>query len=283
MKIGCCSNMLVKSSAPVGEEQEHKLKRTGFDFLEKIAKVGFDYVELPLAQVMALDEEHFERLLDKITELGLPCEACNNFFPVTMRLTGPSVDQEAVDAYVAAALQRARRMGARSVIFGSGPAKNVPDGFKLEDGYRQLVDMLKRVDDFAGRENVTIAIEPLRKQECNLINTYEAGYRMAQEVAGKNIRVLVDYYHLGTEREPVEHILAGKEWLQHTHTASLDRRSFPVKLDDQLNEDFYRALKTAGYDDCISLEAYTDDFDHDAPLSLAFLRHQIENAKPFAQ
>ena len=282
MKIGCCSNMLVKSTALVGDEQEQKLKRTGFDFWERIAKVGFDYVEMPLAQIMALDDEQFERVLAKISDLGLPCEACNNFFPVTMRLTGPSVDEVAVDAYVTAALKRARQMGARSVIFGSGPAKNVPEGFPLEEGYRQLVRMLKRVDPIAGRENVTIAIEPLRNQECNLINTYEAGYRMAEDVSGKNIRVLVDYYHLGTEREPVEHILDGKQWLQHTHTASLDRRTFPMKLDDTLNEDFYRALKTIGYNDCISLEAYTDDFDHDAPLSLAFLRHQIATAQPLS-
>ncbi len=280
MKIGCCSNMLYKPSGQVQDGPAERLRRTGFDFFEKIARAGFDYVELPLAQMMALDNERFQELVYRIRELNLPCEACNNFFPVTMRLTGPDVDEGAIDAYLEEALARARVVGARSVIFGSGPAKNVPEGFAKDAGYRQLVDMLKRVDKVARKENVMIAIEPLRKQECNIINTFEEGCRMAQDVSRDNVRVLVDYYHLGTEREPAEHIITGGNWLQHVHCASLYKRTFPKKLDDRLNEDFFRALKTIGYDDCMSLEAYTDNFEEDAPLALSFLRHQIRTAQP---
>lgn len=45
-----------------------------------LSETGYDYMELPLAQVMELDDESFEELLVQIRETGIPCEACNNFF-----------------------------------------------------------------------------------------------------------------------------------------------------------------------------------------------------------
>ena len=48
MRIGCCSNM--NASLPDG---------TGREFIERIKEVGFDYVELPLAQVGALSDKDF--------------------------------------------------------------------------------------------------------------------------------------------------------------------------------------------------------------------------------
>ncbi len=276
MKIGCCSNMLYRapSAEDIQDASRERLARTGIDYVEKIARASFDYIELPLAQVTALNFDEFTVLQAQLEASGLTCPACNNFFPTDIRLTGPDVDNAQIIAYVKKALERAAILGAGRVVFGSGPAKNVPAGFSLEAGYQQVLQMLKRIAPLARAYGITIAIEPLRRQECNLINTFAEGCQLARDVADPNVKVLVDYYHLATEREPAQNIIDNAELLTHVHTARLAGRGFPIELDDELNQRFYEALKAINYEGGISLEAYTTDFEREAPRSVAFLRRQ---------
>lgn len=77
MRFGCCLNMIAKG--PDG---------TGIEYIEALAKAGFDYAELPLAEMMALPDGQFQELVRRVAGSGVHCEACNNFFPKTERLTG---------------------------------------------------------------------------------------------------------------------------------------------------------------------------------------------------
>lgn len=281
MKIGCCSNMLARVTSQTGDEHIDRIIRTGIDFIDQIAKTGFDYIELPLAQLAELDDAAFDQVVRRVSDSGIACEVCNNFFPTYIRLTGGLVDDEIVDEYVTAALKRAHLIGAEYVVFGSGPAKNVPYGYSLEKGYQQVVSMLQRINPIASREQVTIVIEPLRRKECNLINTFAEGCQLARDVEGSHVKVLVDYYHLATEREPVHDIVAGRDYLRHVHYARLNKRGFPTKKDAEQNRDFFLALKEIGYQGRLSLEAYSLDFAKEAPMALAYLREMT--AQPTKQ
>lgn len=267
MKIGCCTNMIATAADGAGVE-----------FVEKLADFGFDYIELPLAEMTALPEEDFATLVGRVNKSGIRCETCNNFFPKTMRLTGANVVDAEVDAYIDKALARARRLGVDRVVFGSGPAKNVPEGFPLRNGYLQVVDLLRRAAPVARAAGITIVIEPLRKGECNLINSFAEGCALARDVDDANVRVLVDYYHLTEEKEPAQNIREfGREFLRHVHFARCAGRSYPDSPEeDNGYQDFFAALRDCKYDLRVSLEAYSKNFDGDAPLALAFLRRMTQ-------
>lgn len=64
----------------------------GIERLEMLASAGYDYVELPLAQMMALKPLEFDELIDIVESSGVPCEACNNFIPADHPITGKNVD-----------------------------------------------------------------------------------------------------------------------------------------------------------------------------------------------
>lgn len=266
MRIGCCTNMI--STAPDG---------TGIEWIEKLDEYGFDYIELPLAQCAALSERDFAALISRLEKTSLRCEVCNNFFPATLRLTGENVSLGEIDGYLNAALDKAAGLGAGYIVFGSGPAKNVPKGFSLEKGYRQVVSLLKRVAPKAKERGITVVIEPLRKPECNLINTFAEGCRLARDVNEENVKALVDYYHLCEENEPVGNIAKdGREFLRHVHFAKQDGRSYPESFsEDTRYASFSAAIRDAGYNSRISLEAYTNNFDIEAPAALAFLRNNF--------
>ena len=266
MKFGCCLNMIASTSDGIGLE-----------FIEKLAEIGFDYAELPLAEMMALSDDDFSKLKERVKKSGIACETCNNFFQKTVRLTGKDVDMETVMQYVEKALSRAQELHIERLVFGSGGAKNVPDGFPMEEGYKQVVELLKKINPIAKEKRITIVIEPLRKVECNLINTFEEGCQLAKDVDGDNVKVLVDFYHLTEEKEPVEHLLKyGKEYLQHVHFAYPKDRIYPSDINEADYRPFIKALKEIEYDLRISCEAYTDNFEESATLALAFLKKYFQ-------
>ena len=262
MKIGCCLNMVATGA-----------DGTGIERLETIAKLGYDYVELPLAEMAALSEEQFEEIKKQVAQSGLSCETCNNFFPGTIRLTGPDVNMDQVLAYVEKALGRAEELGVQYVVFGSGKAKGVPEGFSMEEGYQQVVELLRQVSPVAGKHGITIVIEPLRKPECNLINTFAEGCKLKKDAGVPHVEVLVDFYHMAVEQEPVSHLLEqGKENLRHVHFANPTGRVYPKDEGEADYKPFFDALKAIGYEERISCEAYAKDFEAEAREALAFFR-----------
>lgn len=249
---------------------------TGIDNIEILANNGYDYAELPLAEMCELTEAEFSSLSERLGKSGVRCETCNNFFPKDIRLTGGNVSDAEVDAYVKKALERACSLGVKNIVFGSGGAKNVPEGFSLKAGYEQVVSMLKRIAPRAAEHGATIVIEPLRKQECNLINTFEEGCALARDVDSPYVRVLVDFYHFTVEKEPVEHILKyGREFLRHVHFANPSGRVYPSDPNETDYSAFIDAIKAVGYDERISCEAYSGDFAKDSKRALGFFKKQF--------
>lgn len=265
MKYGCCLNMIAAGA-----------DKTGQEWIVTAKEAGFDYVELPLAEMMALSDEEFEAIIKRLERAGIPCEACNNFFPRSIRLTGPDVNMEEIMDYAVRALSRAEAIGAERLVFGSGPAKNVPDGFDMAEGYRQVVNLLKAVAPEAEKRGITIVIEPLRTAECNLINTYEEGCILAADVNMASVKTLVDFYHLTEMKEPVSDVLKGKGGiLAHVHFANPTGRVYPKDTNEAAYEDFINVLKETGYNERISCEAYTRDFAAASRQALALLKNYI--------
>lgn len=266
MRYGCCLNMIA-----------HKPDKTGIEHLKELAALGYDYVELPLAEMTRLQETVFETLIvEELERCHIRCEVCNNFFPGDLPLTGKKLDIKRVMDYAERALGRAHRLGVEYVVFGSGKAKQVPPGFSIEQGYRQVAELLEMIGPVAKENGITIVIEPLRKEECNLINTFQEGCGLAAQVGQESVKVLVDFYHLTMEKEPVEHLVnLGKEYLRHVHFANPKGRVYPKCRNEADYEPFLQALKIIGYDRRISCEAYAEDFKREGEKALAFLSDKI--------
>ena len=95
---------------------------------------------------------------------GIRCEACNNFFPGRIRLTGPDVDEQAIRAYYAKALERAATLGVKSIVFGSAGAKRVPEGFDMDRAYQQVVQVTREQIAKSGKKVLFVATKKQAKQ-----------------------------------------------------------------------------------------------------------------------
>jgi len=260
VRIGYCTNLIATQT-----------DGTGSEWIEKGKDSGFDYVELPLAQMTDLNDREFSSLKERMDLSGLKCEVCNNFFPGHVRLTGNAVDYGKIEEYLEKALGKAAQLGVKVIVFGSPKSKNVPEGYPMGKAWSQLVELLKTIDPLVRTKGITLVIEPLCKLESNIINTAAEGFRLSRAVDRENIKLLVDYFHLVMEKENPEIILDAGPYIKHIHFANPAGRVYPVEIAHGYVR-FMNLLKHIGYEGRISVEAYTKDFCHDAKRSVEVLR-----------
>ena len=261
IRIGCCLNMIALNEPKIGDEA-----------IPLFSKLAYDYRELPLAQVMDLSEEKFRGLLSSIRTEGIPMEACNNFFPAKIRLTGQEARLDKSIEYVKAATERAAAMGAKIIVLGSAGAKNIPQGFPYERARAQLKELLVCIQDIVKPLGITIALEPLNTKESNFITSAGEALALARELALDNVKLLVDYYHMRMENEDLSIIRELGKDLRHTHIASKEGRIFPKPGDHENYREFFDLLKASAYDGRVSVEGYSKDLAADAAVSLKLLR-----------
>ena len=257
MRIGCCANMVRQIGDDIGIER-----------LETIAAAGYDYIELPLAQMIELCDEEFESLTVRINKSGICCEVCNNFFPSSIILTGNRVDQRLTERYVDIALERVKKLGVSIIVFGSSEAKNVPEGFEYDSAWKQIVNLLRMINKKIAKHNINIVIEPLCKAESNIVNNTREGLKLTEEVNREHIKLLVDFYHMNIEKEDMCILEEITGYLQHIHIANPNGRVFPHPDDGVDYKEFFRNIKQAGYNGRVSIEAYTDNFEQDIITAL---------------
>jgi sugar phosphate isomerase/epimerase len=246
--------------------------KTGQEASPLFAELGFDYIELPLAQVMEHSDEAFRNLCNTIKAEGIPLEACNNFFPASIRLTGENAVLANALEYAKSAAERAAKMGAKIIVLGSAGAKNIPTGFPYEKACDQFKELLIKLQDIVQRYDITIVLENLNKTESNFVNTVGEGLNFVNEVSLPNIKVLADYYHMRMENENFEVIKKAGNDLRHLHIASKEGRLFPKETDGEDYKHFFALLKSINYNGRISAEAYSKNLAIDGAASLKLLR-----------
>jgi len=237
---------------------------------------GYDYVELGVSSALKPleDDAAFQPELEKLSALSLPVRAFNLFVPSQVRLTGPDVDWDQVRLYVDRAAKRVEALGGETIVFGSGGARRVPEGYSRAKAWGQLVRFCNHVADSLQDTDITLAIEPLNSNESNILNTYSESVQLARDVDRDKIRVLADIYHFVVEEEPLDDIAEGAEWLEHVHLADSGRRNpgsgaYPLKR-------WFDILHDINYTGKASVECrWGEDFTKETADSLAFLRDLV--------
>lgn len=235
-------------------------------------KAGYDYFEWSVGDFLhpREDEQVFQDALAQARAVGLPCPASNVFIPSDLKITGPSVDQAALRAFVTTAFRRAELAGVERIVFGSGAARRVPDGFERRQAWQQLVEFCQMLGPIAQMHGVTVVIEPLNKSETNIINTVAEGAELVRATNHPNIRLLVDGYHWAKDGDTLAGVLDNASLLAHAHIAIVDGRRPPRPGDDCAP--FFAALHQAGYNGRVSIEGNISDPAAELPAALAAMR-----------
>lgn len=245
-----------------------------------LARAGYDYIELSVSRHLQpeKDEEEWAPLCQAIETQPLPVEAFNTLLPPDLKVTGPAVDEERISRYLDVAFERAARLGGRLIVFGSGRARNIPEGFPREKAWQQLLSFVRKAGDKAARVGMVVCIEHLNRGESNVLNDLNEALRLAMEADHPQVKVLADLYHIIREEEPMEHVVAAGGRLTHIHVADTDRGppgtgSYPYPA-------FFSALQQIGYDGRCSIECRWEDLATQCGPALEFLQQTWEKTAP---
>jgi sugar phosphate isomerase/epimerase len=240
---------------------------------------GWQYVEPSVQDLLqgTLEDAQWTGL-GRVKAGGLPVYAANMLVPAALKITGPAADLAALQTYMTRVVARAALVGMRVLVFGSGGARMVPEGFSPAAAREQIVAFLQMAGPLAAAKDVTIAIEPLNKGECNILNTYGESVGVCRSVGHKNVRVLVDSYHLWLENEPLENVAAGADLLAHVHVADKDGRLAPGQSQTADYVPLFKLLKKIKYGGGVSVEAKWPAMLTEAGGVLGYLKEIWEGA-----
>ncbi|MDR6879897.1 sugar phosphate isomerase/epimerase family protein [Bacillus sp. 3255] len=241
----------------------------------KLHELGFDYIECALAPLSLENEQEFAAKLPMYLDSPLPVSAFNIFFPGDLKVVGPEADQERIRRYVNKAASALHRIGAKTIVLGSGKSRSIPEQWERSRAEEQFLQLLELIgQEFTGN-GVTLAIEPLNMKESNFINSVTEAVSFARQCNHPAIRVLADFYHMDEEAEPLLTLVENQAWLQHIHIADTGR--FTPGSGAYPYDQFAKALADSGYTGMISAECTVRDPDTELPLSLAFMKRTFQN------
>jgi sugar phosphate isomerase/epimerase len=242
-----------------------------------VRAAGWDYVEDTVQSLLqpAVADEQWETPSPE-----LPVPAVNVLVPAALKIVGPEVDTERLRQHMQTVITRAAKVGVNTVVFGSGGARKIPDGFDRERASNQILDFARMSAGIAVEHQITIVLEPLNQGETNIVNTVAEAMRYVKAVDHPAFQCLVDSYHFWLEDEPLENLRRAMPFIKHVHLADKEGRVAPGLSGKADYRPFFRVLQQGNYAGNISFEgAAIPDFAGTALKVLEFIKQQWEQAR----
>jgi D-psicose/D-tagatose/L-ribulose 3-epimerase len=223
--------------------------------LKAMKEAGADGVEIPTMEGKVSDYVQLGKILD---DLGL--ERTSSMAFVTPEQNPVSDDprqrQGAVD-HLNWLIDCAQAMGS-SVI--CGPMFQTIGQFTgngpTEVELARAAEALLHVADRAQAAGIILAVEPLNRFECYLLNTLKAAATFTRRVNHPAVGVLFDTFHANIEEKDMVKAIReeGMGVIRHVHCSANDRG---VPGEDHIPwPDVFSALHDIGYDGWLVLEAF---------------------------
>lgn len=233
MKIGCCTS--INNDSWIGIAK----------------KAGLDFIETAFLELEHMPLEAVRERAELFREKALPVLAMNCMFPKTIRITGETVDYGQIKEYLHSSFEKASLFNIKSVVLGSGGARQLADGFSREAAVEQMIRLCEEyVSPVVEASGIVCCLEELNSRECNFINTCAEAMQIVKAVNKPNIRLVVDLCHVSTEGESLQSIAEYRGYISHLHIASpKNQREIPRKQDgdEALYREFFEVLKKAEY------------------------------------
>ena len=225
-----------------------------FPLFTRLKAAGYDGVELPLFDGTP---EHYRRVGQAVREAGLRCTGIA-IIPDEARncASADGAARGAGLAHLRWAIDCLQAAGGE-VLCGPfyqplGVFSGVPP---LPEEVARVAEVHRAAAGHAAAARVQLAVEPLNRFECYLLNTMEASARLVEAVGLPNYGILYDTFHANIEeKDPVGVIASQIGHIKHVHLSENDRGT-PGKGHIPWGPTL-TALRAGGYDGWYVIEAF---------------------------
>jgi len=245
MEFGVCLNA-------VEEFREDPVKLD--EQLTKIAAAGFTYIEIVIAACADANNEEISAIQALMQKNKLAAKRANVLFPGGIKVVGPEKNDKVIREYFSGVFPKLKSLGVKLIVFGSGGARNIPDGFSYTIAFRQFCDTARFTAETAAGYGIKAALEHLSPKESNLLTTVKETVKAVREVNHPNCGLNFDIYHADERTNDIYNVIDAKDILFHSHVAKPGSRLYPSPEDRKLLENYFSVLKSAGYNGTVSIE-----------------------------
>jgi sugar phosphate isomerase/epimerase len=241
---------------------------------------GCDYIEEAVGGLLmpGKGDDEFAKRVPEISAALIPVKNCNSFLPGELKSVGAEAKHEEILAYANTAFKRARMVGIDIITFGSGGSRKIPGGFALEDAKKQFIELLKGMGPLAAAQGIRVAVEPLRKEECNFLNNIREVAEMIRATNHPSVGITADLYHMVLGGDVPADLEANIDILHHFHLAEKEKRALPGVAGDDFRG-WFGVLAKHGWKGRVSIEAGGGGGDQAAlTKAFAYLRTQAKEA-----
>lgn len=221
--------------------------------LEKLKKIGYDGVEVP---IFDLDQAKWKLWAKRLDDLGLERTANTVIAPEHNPLSADGAIREAAYRHMQAVVDCCATVGSSVLCGPHQVALGVFTGKgATEEEWKRSVEHLRRVAEYANGRGVVLAEEVVNRFELYHLNTLEQGIRLVDEVGHPNCRLHLDTFHAHIEeKNAAEAIRRAGSRIAHVHISENDRGvpgTGSVAWDATFD-----ALRDIGYDGWLTVEAF---------------------------
>jgi sugar phosphate isomerase/epimerase len=241
--------------------------------IQKVAKLGYDGVELALLSTSQVDLPETKKLL-KEYRLELPAISTGQIYAdARIWLTHPEepIRKKAIER-LKNLVQLASEFGAMVNI---GRVRGPLDEKNPEASERRFIEAIRECGDFGKPLGVKIILEPVNRYEINFINSVPEGLEMLKKIGHDNLYLMPDLFHMNIEDASIEaNLKMAKDHLAYLHFADSNRLA---PGDGHLDfPKIIHTLKDIGYTGFITLEILPHpDPDTAASRGIKYLRQFI--------
>jgi sugar phosphate isomerase/epimerase len=247
--------------------------------IPKVARLGYDGVELALGQRSDVDATVIGRML---ADHGLGISAVSTgrvFAEQHAWLSSPDAGvRTRAEAILKGLVELAAELGTRRVNIGRVRG-GIEEGEDPEAAIGRFVEGIRRVGDDAAPLGVNLVIEPVNRYELNFVNSVlPDGIAIVDRVAHANVKLMPDSFHMNIEdAHPEESLLAAGPRVGYVQVADSNRWA-PGQGHIDFRP-FFDALHAIGYDDWVSVEMLPfPSPDVAAEQAVTFLRAWMPSA-----
>jgi sugar phosphate isomerase/epimerase len=167
----------------------------------------------------SLTEEQFQQNLARIKKAKCKVLLCNIFFPGSIKIAGPAVEETRVLGYADTVLSRAKRAGIQFIVLGSGGARRLPEGYDVQKAQADFALLCSKLALVAKKYGIMIALESLEATESNFLITLKDAADVVRTVDHPNFKLNADIFHMMREGESPQSIVDAADILVYCEIA----------------------------------------------------------------
>ena len=277
-------------------------KRWGGDYErypEKVAKLGFDILEISCAGVADMTDRQIDAINSAAAGCGIALSG--NYGPrpeEDITSADPDVVKNAFAFWgkTLKVLERLHIPFVAGALYSYWPVDYSKQIDKAGDRERSVKEM-KKLAKMAADHGITLGMEVLNRFEGYLLNTAEEAVAYVRDVGEQNVKVMLDTFHMNIEEDSMTGaILTAGKYLGHVHAGEANRR--PPRDGGRFDwREIGRALREIDYGGAVVMEPFVmsggqvgsdikvwrdlvvdgseEALDRDAAASVKFLRESM--------